>query len=211
MDKLEFYYVQIELGKVLGTLKSAYCMDLETTRQKIEPFKMPNGEMLRGIQKPTMIGGCYVEDGFLFAECFYGWSNEYGWIDSMNRIAEKHDTIYFCGLRDFVEMVCKGKLTTTRRAHLKEPGNWPHIEEDMFNWVNLHKLNVHSNIVQGEDISGKEIAKWDGTINHSEEYINRIILHNMRDAINILERMGCATGSMARRFLEDNDFAYSIL
>lgn len=199
----KYSFIEIKLGKIIGVDPKMSIIDIETKKISIDHFKMPNGELLKKIWEPTMIGTCYIFENELCASVVFEWE-DCDWRFTFDRLRENCKILYYDATREFDEMICKGRFTNARRAHLPIPGPWKHLSNKMFDWINVrYYSNVH--IKRSKDIPSKEIASWDGCSDDSRTEI--IIVHCLRDVIQTYGEMGLPLTCNANKFLTDNKFA----
>jgi hypothetical protein len=133
-------------------------LDIETRKVPTpDGFTMPNGEPMRMRWQPFLVGigtndgtdwilGEELDEAALYEEI--------AWLLFKKSVM----TVYYSATREFDEMVLKGRFTNARRAHLPEPGPWPHLADLAVEWVNLKHI---PKIDRVGDISGKDVpAYW---------------------------------------------------
>jgi hypothetical protein len=140
--------------------KNECVLDIET--RKVETplgYTMPNGEVMRRRWRPFLIGLGFADDETILVGqddpeqdekdlLFAAW--QCLWYRGIK-------TIYYgASRREFDEMVLKGRFTNARRAHLPEPGPWPHLKDaEKFRWVNLGaipKVTVRKDDILSQDV-----------------------------------------------------------
>lgn len=80
------------------------------------------GVLSNGVARVTLLDG---DEGSLIA--------------CLNQILPGMGTIRYGATRDFDRDVLCGHFTNARRARSPEPGGWPHLVLDDFDWLNIHK------------------------------------------------------------------------
>lgn len=158
-----------------ATLDTAW-IDLETEKHQLaEPFPMPTGHPLRQIWQPFAIGLGYEHHGQLVVELSYDWHLD--WQTYLRLLP--FTALRYAATREFDEMVAKGRFTNARRAHLQEPGPWPHIPEQKFKWVNVHKAAVP--VDRSPDIASKDVpTAW------SRGARSLVLTHLFKDVVQLV-------------------------
>jgi hypothetical protein len=114
-DAPNIVWLDIETRKVAAPESWGYRMRWET-------FMVGLGVLSNGVARVTLLDG-----------------DEASLIASLNQILPGMGTIRYGATRDFDRDVLCGHFTNARRARSPEPGGWPHLVLDDFDWLNIHK------------------------------------------------------------------------
>jgi len=166
--------------EVPGTfLEDVAFLDLETVKTPIGGgLLMPNGETLRRRWSIALAG--VARDGLI---TIVDANNERHGLGEIGEALSGASSVVYCATREFDEMICLGRFTNARRAHLPYP-RFPAVPgaED-FNWVNVKRPEAP--IWRGEDIPSREVPAglFDGRR-------TAVLVHLLRDVVELILMAG---------------------
>lgn len=139
---------------VPGSFRSgAAYLDLETVKVAAPAgFRMPNGEALKRRWSVALAG--VARNGAIYL--VDPEDDEAAGLAELGARLAGAEVVY-AATREFDEMICRGRFTNARRAHLPGPAfpAVPGAEE--LAWRNLGSLANHLNAVRGPDIPSREV------------------------------------------------------
>jgi len=155
-------------------------LDLETVKVSApEGFRMPNGEVLRQRWSIALAG--VARDGII--EVIDSEGEEAYVLGQLGDFLRDASEVAYCATREFDEMICRGRFTNARRAHLPAP-TFPAVPgaEDL-NWKNLKR--PAKPIWRGEDIPSREVPQglFDGRR-------RAVLVHLLRDVVELIVMAG---------------------
>jgi hypothetical protein len=187
---------------VPGTFASGPAViDLETTKVPApDGFRMPNGEPLRRRWSVVMAG--IARDGMV---TLIDSGSELDRLSEIGELLAGATEVRYGATREFDEMICRGRFTNARRAHLPAPAfpAVPGAEE--LPWRNVRKL-MTPDAPRGEDVESYRVSEslaageWEAVAVH--------LLRDIVELIRTLER-DAECEAWCRRVLADFDFALS--
>lgn len=175
-------------------------LDLETSKVETDGFVMPNGEALRRRWRIELAG--IARDGEIVLVDVGDEAEAAGLGLIGDRLAGASAVIYGA-TREFDEMICRGRFTNARRAHLPVRG-FPAVPgAEYFRWVNIGP--GHSEPRDPDDLPSREVS---ATLRAGGWA--RVAVHNLRDVAELILVAGkpdatCAT--WCRRVLADYCFS----
>ena len=186
--------------EVPGAFDSGVAMiDLETDKTPTpDGYRMPNGETLRRRWKIVMAG--VARNGFV---------NILAGVEDILLVEiglelEGLGEVLYGATREFDEMICRGRFTNARRAHLPVP-TFPAVPgaED-FAWRNLKETKAEA---RGADIPSRDVP---AALRANDGRWEAVAVHLLRDVCELILAGGnpddeCA--AWCRRVLVDYDFA----
>lgn len=190
--------------EVPGKFRSGVAfLDLETVKVPTPTgYRMPNGEVLRNRWSVALAG--VGRDGWISIVDAEG-REEQGLIDLAVALDEAEAVLYGA-TREFDEMICRGRFTNARRAHLSVP-TFPAVPgaEDLV-WVNVAKRNAERP-ERGADIASREVPAGlrDGRK-------DAVLVHLLRDVAELILTAGEpdeTSREWCSKILMDYDFALS--
>jgi hypothetical protein len=162
--------------EVPGTfLEGVAFLDLETVKVPTpEGFRMPNGEVLKRRWSIALAG--VARDGII--EIIDSEGVEAHVLGQLGESLRYASEVAYCATRQFDEMICRGRFTNARRAHLHFP-TFPAVPgaEDL-NWVEMVRQDK---IWRGEDIPSREVPQglFDGRR-------TAVLVHLLRDVVELI-------------------------
>ena len=129
-----------------GTPAGAAYLDIETTKVPTpEGFTLPSGEPLRRRWRITLAG--IARDGLICLGQFEDEKEQLEWMGAI--LSGRFDNsppiteVRYAATREFDEMICRGRFTNARRAHLPAPAfpAVPGAEE--LPWRNVYRDVAH--------------------------------------------------------------------
>lgn len=164
-------------------------LDLETVKVPTGGFVMPNGEALRNRWRVALAG--VGRDGYINLCLFRSENQQLAWLGGY--LANSAEVRY-SATREFDEMICRGRFTNARRAHLKTPAfpAVPGAEE--LPWLNAPIRQRHE---RGPDIPSREVPKG-----LTDGRGKQVLIHLLRDVAELIADDG-RTGAVTRAWCAD--------
>ena len=175
-------------------------LDLETAKVPTpEGYRMPSGESLR--RRWAVIAAAVARDGAVTLVD----GSEAACLTALGS-ALKGAEVHYQATRQFDEMVCRGRFTNARRAHLPEPV-WPAVPgAERMTWVNLGVLPAAE---RGADCASRDVPMlWA----KGEREVVRV--HLLRDVVELVLADGepdAVCRRWCQRVMLDYDFAAAML
>lgn len=133
-------------------------IDLETRKVPApRGFRMPNGEALKR-RWSVFAAGVAVSDWIYLV-----WGDdEEALLGRIGELLDGSNLVGYFATRQFDEMICRGRFTNARRAHLPLP-TFPAVPgAEEFDWVNMRNLGMVFPERPGEQIASRDVPKaWD--------------------------------------------------
>jgi len=174
--------------EVPGTfLEGVAFLDLETVKVPTpEGFRMPNGEVLRQRWSIALAG--VARDGII--EIIDSEGEEAYALGQLGDSLRDAPSVIYSATREFDEMICRGRFTNARRAHLPTPV-FPAVPgAEQIPWTNIGRPEAP--IWRGEDIPSREVPQglFDGRR-------RAVLVHLLRDVVELIlmagaPSLGCA-------------------
>lgn len=176
-------------------------LDLETVKVPTNGFKMPNGEPLRNRWSIALAG--VGRNGYIYLGLWRSETQQLAWLgDKLRHSAE----VRYSATRQFDEMICRGRFTNARRAHLPEPA-FPAVPgAETLPWLNAPIRRRHE---RGPDIPSRDVPKGlkDGRG-------KQVLVHLLRDVAELIAddgRTGAVTRAWCHEILTDYARAERVL
>ena len=168
-------------------------IDLETVKvpaatPPADGYRMPNGQLLRKRWSVTMAG--VARDGWISVidggsvPLLSEGGTEGELLETIGDALDGATEVRYSGTREFDEMICKGRFTNARRAHLPAPA-FPAVPfADERPWVNIRKSgrwNWVESIPRGEDVASRDVpealarGEWE-----------KVAVHLLRDVVELI-------------------------
>jgi len=162
---------------VPGRFSGCY-LDLETVKVPTpDGYRMPNGEALKRRWSVTMAG--VARGGFVWIVDGNGRAAAEG--NLLARLGEllAGAEVRYAATREFDEMICRGRFTNARRAHLPVP-TFPAVPgAETLAWRNLGRLPEYP---RGDDVASRDVpaalaeGRWDLVAVHLLRDVAELIL-----------------------------------
>jgi hypothetical protein len=176
-------------------------LDLETVKVPTGGFVMPNGEPLRNRWRVALAG--VGRDGHIFLGL---WRDERQQLTWLGEVLTNSAEVRYSGTRDFDEMICRGRFTNARRAHLRKPG-FPAVPgAESLPWLNAYMRTRHE---RGPDIPSREVPKG-----LTDGRGRQVLIHLLRDVAELIAddgRTSLETKTWCADILADYARAESVL
>lgn len=184
-----------------GFAPSVAYLDLETTKVPTDGFVMPNGEALRRRWRVT-IAGIGLNGWILIGE----YADEAEMLSWAGLVLREARDVCYSATREFDEMICRGRFTNARRAHLPRP-TFPAVPgAEALNWQNVRTPHFSE---RGPDVPSREISRA-----MADGRYRAVLVHNLRDVAELV-MWGDGTSPEAvmwcRRVLTDYPYAEGLL
>jgi hypothetical protein len=182
--------------EVPGTFRKGIAfLDLETVKVPApEGFRMQNGELLKQRWSIALAG--VARDGIITIVDFEApegqermarfLSNERDGLARLGLELKHASGVVYSATREFDEMICRGRFTNARRAHLPVPTlpAVPGAEE--LSWFNIGtQLRRLGGLWRSEDIPSREVPQglFDGRR-------TAVLVHLLRDVVELIVMVG---------------------
>jgi hypothetical protein len=176
-------------------------LDLETVKVPTEGFVMPNGEPLRQRWRIALSG--VGRNGYIFLSLFKGEAQQLAWLGGKLRHSAE---VRYSATRDFDEMICRGRFTNARRAHLPIR-SFPAVPgAESLPWLNVPIRTRHE---RGPDIPSREVPKG-----LTDGRGKLVLVHLLRDVAELIAddgRTSQVTKSWCHDVLTDYERAERVL
>lgn len=177
-------------------------LDLETTKVPTEgDFRMPSGEPLRKRWTVALAG--VARDGAIWIIDPEG--QEESGLAALGETLADADAVVYGATRQFDEMICRGRFTNARRAHLPLP-TFPAVPgAESLEWVNVGVEKSGYAELRTADIPSREVPA--GLVDGRRD---AVLVHLLRDVADLILQSGdpdekCR--SWCWRVLMDYDFS----
>lgn len=153
-------------------------LDLETVKVAAPAgFRMSNGEALKRRWSIALAG--LALDGEILIVDPEG--DEAAGLAELGSLMAGTGEVVYAATREFDEMICRGRFTNARRAHLPAP-TFPAVPgaEDLA-WRNLGSLANHLNAVRGADIPSREVP-----VGLTDGRREAVMVHLLRDVAELI-------------------------
>jgi hypothetical protein len=165
--------------EVPGKFRSGVAfLDLETVKVPVAgDFRMANGEPLRKRWSVALAG--VARDGRISIVDPAG--DELAALAELGRTLAGADEILYGATREFDEMICRGRFTNARRAHLAAP-TFPAVPRaEALRWRNLGSGKSYATELRGSDIASREVpvGLFDGRR-------DAVLVHLLRDVAELI-------------------------
>jgi hypothetical protein len=163
--------------EVPGTfLEGVAFLDLETVKVPTpDGFRMQNGEVLKRRWSIALAG--VARDGII--EIIDSEGEEAYGLGQLGDSLRDATAVVYCATRQFDEMICRGRFTNARRAHLLRP-EFPAVPgaEDL-TWLNIARPEAP--IWRGKDVASRDVpnALVDGRR-------RAVLVHLLRDVVELI-------------------------
>lgn len=170
-------------------------LDLETVKVPTGGFVMPNGELLRNRWSIAMAG--VGRNGAIYLGLWPHEVQQLTWLNGMLGASSLGPTpveVRYSATRDFDEMICRGRFTNARRAHLPRP-SFPAVPgAETLPWLNVPIRRRHE---RGPDIPSREVPQGlkDGRG-------KQVLVHLLRDVAELIADDG-RTGKVTQAWCAD--------
>lgn len=173
-------------------------LDLETVKVPTpDGYRMPSGEALKRRWRVAMAG---VAEGNSIVLGYF--PDEMVQLDWLGKVLGRATEVRYSATREFDEMICRGRFTNARRAHLPEP-TFPAVPgAEFLPWRGVRSSPYER---RGSDVPSRDVpeALADGRG-------KAVLVHLLRDVCELLladDRTPKATRTWCRVVLESYDFA----
>lgn len=170
--------------EVPGTfLEDVAFLDLETVKVPTpDGFRMPNGEVLRQRWSIALAG--VARDGII--DIIDSEGEEAYALGQLGDSLRDAPSVIYSATREFDEMICRGRFTNARRAHLPTPvfPAVPGAEE--IPWTNIGtQLRRLGGVWRGEDVPSRDVPKA-----LADGRRTAVIVHLLRDVVELIVTAG---------------------
>jgi hypothetical protein len=165
--------------KVPGEFRSGVAfLDLETVKVAVEgDFRMPNGEPLRKRWSIALAG--VARDGWI--SIVEPGEREEDGLAELGGLLDGAEAVLYGATREFDEMICRGRFTNARRAHLPAPV-FPAVPgAETLPWKNLGSKKGYAESLRGPDIASREVPA--GLFDGRRE---SVLVHLLRDVAELI-------------------------
>lgn len=181
-------------------------LDLETWKVPVEgDFRMANGEPLRKRWSVALAG--VGRDGKILL--IDPEESEWSALFAIGEAVEGASAVVYGATREFDEMICRGRFTNARRAHLSAPA-FPAVPgaEDL-PWQN-RKTAKYGLVERGADVPSRDVPE----ALRKDHWDRRVWVHLLRDVADLILLYGSPNAEATEyleKILTDFDFAVSAL
>jgi hypothetical protein len=166
-----------------GSFRSGVAfLDLETVKVPApEDYRMPSGEALRNRWSVALAG--VARDGSISIVDPAG--DEALGLEELAELLAGAESVAYGATREFDEMICRGRFTNARRAHLPVP-TFPAVPgAEALSWRNVGVAKSYGDEIRGDDILSREVPRglYDGRR-------DAVMVHLLRDVAELILRDG---------------------
>jgi hypothetical protein len=179
-------------------------LDLETVKvPTAEGFRLPSGEPLRRRWSIALAG--VARDGRVWIVA--GEGDEATALEELGDALASSETVTYAATREFDEMICRGRFTNARRAHLPAP-TFPVVPgAEEIGWRNLgasSRVSREANDLPSRDVPAA-LARGD---------VDAVMVHLLRDVAELILLAGrpdATASEWCSRVLREPGFALAEL